>query len=179
METQTTTKRPSTALLLGFIQFYRDLEKQPLKKAYSTLKTLVLESDHTKKDFNHMCDKWHNSQRDFASYFLGSLSFETVIQMLKKLGVADQEDQEFLDKCESDPHYQFLNYPTGVSFKIRLMLLFFNNNGINPNPIKGMHLQNLPEEHKRFGNSANWGDYIFTLPNPGHFFDVLYENYTG
>lgn len=179
MKTETTLNRPTTEQLLTFINSYRELEKSSTRKANDIIKEVFTITSDSLQIYFHLCDSFAEKNKSFGQFFL-NLEYIRIIYAVRSWGIIDPLDEQYVKNCNEDMHFEFLNEPTGVSHAIRLMILFFANRGIDSNPIPGMYLENLPTQQKmRYGNTANWGDYVLSLTNPDLFFEQLFNNYNG
>ncbi|WP_236648919.1 hypothetical protein [Spirosoma sp. 209] len=71
--------------------------------------------------------------------------------------------------------------PPAKALQLHQLLKFFENHGINPQLTRQIALTELPDSDKRFGNSANWGDYILSLSDPEPLLRqlIVYEDEAG
>lgn len=172
--------RPSTEELIHFITEYRKIESSVFDYGYSIIRNVWFNyAPKNLSEYNHMCDKWHHNRKDFGSFILGSLSHKQLMQLLRHWGITDPYDLDYAEACVQDHTYQFLNPPPAKTQMFHKMMLFFNNHGINQNPIPEIKLDTLPKDKDRFGNSKNWGKYILGLQDPNKFFDDLFKHYHG
>ena len=113
---------------------------------------------------NHLCDHWKGKKKDFASWYL-NLGTQTQIFILHALGIVSNQDEEWLSEFKRDEMTaMFMNAPD-VAGSLNSLILFFNNNSIDAGTFEYHNIPttgvNFPTQlKKRYGNSANWGDFI-------------------
>jgi hypothetical protein len=163
----------STRSVLKFIERYRALEKATYQEGYNLIYRLGLNVS----TYQHLCDHWKGKKKHFANFFL-NLGHETQIKLIQQWGFVDPADEAYLSRKEDNPVSVLFTDPPATVKAFHKLLLFFNNHGIesfntytahySQREIPGFTLTVLPPEKKRFGNSANWGDYILSLEDPDY-----------
>lgn len=166
-------KTISTLSVLKFIERYRALEKAPYQEGYNLIYRLGLNVS----TYQHLCAHWKGKKKHFANFFL-NLGHETQIKLIQQWGFVDQDDERFLSRKEENPISVLFTEPPATIKAFHKLLLFFNNHEINSfkpytshysqQEIPGFNLTVQPPEKKRYGNSANWGDYILSLDDPDY-----------
>lgn len=175
-------ERPATQTLLNFIRAYRLLERSSYESSKLIFKKAFyptsFETKDVKQKVKYIHDQWRVKEKGFGQFFLNKLSRSKMINLLNYWGITDSADTDYLQGCASSAIYYIQNSEPDTCKQIFRMVLFFENHGIDENPIEGMNLTNLPDAKRRFGNSSNWADYILTLADPDQFFDDLFTYYT-
>lgn len=142
-----------------FINAYREVEKGAPKLAEDIINYL---EKHT-PTAQHLCSSWRGRKQDWGSFYL-NLSHEFQYKILKFWGMAEPAGEEYAHQVEKNPAKMlFADVPDSIKWPHEL-LKFFNNHGIDKIPETGITLSSLPPDDRRYGNSANWGDYVLSLP---------------
>ncbi|MVT12496.1 hypothetical protein [Chitinophaga tropicalis] len=142
-----------------FINAYREVEKGAPKKAEDIINYL----EKHKPTAQHLCSSWRGRKQDWGSFYL-NLSHKFQHKILKFWGLADPAGEEYAHQVEESPAKMlFADVPDSIIWPHEL-LKFFNNHGIDEIPETGITLSSLPPDDRRYGNSANWGDYVLALP---------------
>lgn len=142
-----------------FINAYREVEKGAPKLAEDIINYL----EKHKSTAQHLCSSWRGRKQDWGSFYL-NLSHDFQYKILKFWGMGDPAGDEYaLQVSENPVKMLFADVPDSIMWPHEL-LKFFNNHGIDESPETGITLTSLPPDDRRYGNSANWGDYILSLP---------------
>ena len=143
----------------NFIIAYREIEKASPKMGQDLIRYL----EKHKSTAQHLCDSWLGRNQDWGSFYL-NLSHEFQYKILKFWGMEEQEGDEYVKQVEKNPQKMlFAPVPDCIMWPHQL-LIFFNNHGISEKPTNDVFLTRLPGEDRQYGNSANWGDYLLSLP---------------
>jgi hypothetical protein len=153
-----------------FIRSYRALEQMPLEDGFAHLRAIsppILGDDQQeeKQLRQHFRNQWYDKERHFGLFYL-NLSHDRQIYLLHHWNILDWQDGEYLGTALHNPYFRVMARPPGKALQLHQLLKFFENHGINKQLTGGITLTELPPENKRYGNSANWGDYILSLSNP-------------
>lgn len=174
----TTETINTTAKMLQLIKEYRNMERSSYTVANNVIK-VVCELCERQNLTNHLANSWRSKEENFADWYL-NLDQEFMYYILASFNVlsyrdTDSEEAEYLTLLEADPvEATFLPLP-GLLEHSRKLLLFFNNNAIEADAIPGITLPKIPMLSKnKYGNSANWGDYILSLPSSDQ--DTIIQN---
>ncbi|RIV17461.1 hypothetical protein DYU11_31915 [Fibrisoma montanum] len=156
--------------ILHFIRAYRTLEQMPLEDGFAHLRAIspvVLgEDENAMKDLRqHFRNQWYSKERHFGLFYL-NLPHYRQINLLHFWGIRDWQDEEYVGTALRNPVFRLAGRPPAKALQLHQLLKFFENYGINAQPSNHIKLDELPAEDKRFGNSANWGDYILSLIDP-------------
>lgn len=150
---------PVTAAL-EFIFAYRELEKGDP----SLVKFILNRMDHD-GDKLHIYRTWIGKNQDFGEWYL-NLSNITRYGILKCFGLSHPDGDGYLQRVVGNPFGQlYVDAPVCITWPTDL-LIFFYNHGIQETPAAGIALEHLPDDSRCYGNSANWGDYVLSLPEP-------------
>ena len=142
-----------------FITAYRQVEKGTPKIGEDVINYL----EKHKPTAQHLCSSWRGRKQDWGSFYL-NLSHDFQYKILKFWGMGEPEGEEYAQQVQKNPAKMlFADVPDGIMWPHEL-LKFFNNHGIQEKPEIGITLTQLPADDRCFGNSANWGDYILSLP---------------
>lgn len=137
-----------------------------MEKATLDIGYYIIRKVYAEKHFkDHLCDHWRGKKKCFSSFYL-NLGTESQIMLLHYFGIKSEEDAKYLKMTEQDERSAlFLDAPP-VARTLHNLLLFFHNHGMNEGKIReGIYLKTVPKvQKKRYGNSANWGDFILSLP---------------
>jgi hypothetical protein len=155
--------------ILQFIRAYRTLEQMPLEDGFAHLRAVspVLPGEdeaEVKELRQHFRNQWYTKERHFGLFFL-NLSHFRQIYLLHLWDIRDWQDEEYLGTALRNPFFRITGRPPAQAWQLHQLIKFFENHSINPQPTPQITLSELPEGDKRFGNSANWGDYILSLAN--------------
>ncbi len=156
--------------ILHFIRAYRTLEQMPLEDGFAQLRTIspVLPNDdeaELKELRQHFRNQWYTKERHFGMFYL-NLSHYRQLYLLHMWNICDWQDEEYLSTALQNPFFRIVGRPPAKALQLHQLIKFFENHGINSQLTPQITLTELPEDDKRFGNSANWGDYILSLANP-------------
>lgn len=113
----------------------------------------------------HFRNAWYDKNRSFGQSYL-SLSHFRQVYLLQHWSIGDWQDGEYIGTCLRNPYYRIMGRLPAKALQLHQLLKFFENHGINPQPASSVALPQLPLSKKRFGNAANWGDYVLSLPYP-------------
>ncbi|WP_019990959.1 hypothetical protein [Rudanella lutea] len=166
--------------IFQFIQCYRALEQMPLEDGFAHLRAIspvVLgEDEQAMKDLcQHFRNHWYSKQRHFGSFYL-NLPHYRQINLLHFWDIRDWQDEEYVGTALRNLVFRLTGRPPAKALQLHQLLKFFENYGINEQLTEQIRLTELPDEDKRFGNSANWGDYILSLTNPEPLLRQLIEH---
>ncbi|SFE88403.1 hypothetical protein [Spirosoma endophyticum] len=154
--------------VLHFIRNYRRLEQMPLEDGFAEL-ACVAKSDQAgeeKRLRQHFRDHWYSKEKAFGRFYL-NLPHYRQIYLLHQWDLLHYEDKAYLWECERDGRFALMAQAPVLAGQLHRLILFFENHGINRQVAAGVELESLPTEFdRRFGNSANWGDYILSLAEP-------------
>lgn len=144
---------------IDFIKSYRNMEKGTLANAKSIISKLSDTHQH-----DHLYRAWRGKDSNFGDWFF-NLSRTTQAEIIRIFGQAidDQSIDSYIQKVEESPMAGLFLDPPPIVTHYHELLKFFYNHGINEEPAEGIILSNLPDPHKQYGNSANWGDYILSF----------------
>ena len=156
--------------ILHFIRFYRQLEQLPLEDGFALLRTITPEvlgdnEKELKELRQHFRNQWYSKERGFGQFYL-NLSHYRQVYLLNFWQIQDWQDEEYLGTCLRNPFVRVAGRPPAKAFQLHQLLKYMENHGINPQLTDEITLTDLPEMKKRFGNSANWGDYILAMSDP-------------
>ena len=112
----------------------------------------------------HFRNAWYDKNRAFGQFYL-NLSHFRQVYLLQHWDISDWQDGEYIGTCLRNPYYRIMGRPPAKALQLHQLLKFFENYGINPQPAPSISLTQLPPPEKQFGNAANWGDYVLSLPN--------------
>lgn len=122
----------------------------------------ISDREHLK---SHLILSWLSNDKNFAKWYL-NLDVEFMYYILatfKVLNYRDSEEAEYLNLIEADPIEAALLPMPDLLEQCRNLLIFFIGTQVRHTLIPGTTLSKVPK--KTFGNSANWGDYILSLPS--------------
>lgn len=140
--------------VIKFLRAYRSLEKASYNAAFRII-TYAFDASMAR----HLCDKWKYNEKDFGGFFLN----------------LDHKGQERI------LNYWAISYDNRILHKI--LLLFNNRSCSNHTFERTLNLTGFtePPEKHQFGNAANWGDYILSLPAEKQqlLLDAIVNNYEG
>jgi hypothetical protein len=145
--------------VITFIRRYREMEKSGLAYGYALIDQLV--DDQSLR--RHLQGHWKGKKKGFGQFFL-NLSYKNQIKLIMLLGISDPQDIEFLNKGFNSVEEEIFARPVGFVLNAHSLLLYFENNGINRTPEIGISDAMLPSSARRYGNSANWGDFCLKHP---------------
>lgn len=156
--------------IVQFIRSYRVLEQMPLEDGFAHLRAItpvILGEDEAelKELRQHFRDQWYSKERRFGRFFL-NLSHYRQVYLLHLWGIQDWQDEEYIGTALQNPFFRVAGRPPAKALQLHQLVKYFENHGITYWPGSSTLLDDLPEDNKRFGNSANWGDYILSLTNP-------------
>ncbi|CCH57561.1 hypothetical protein BN8_p06747 (plasmid) [Fibrisoma limi BUZ 3] len=156
--------------ILHFIYSYRQLEKLPLEDGFAELRAItpkVLgDNERELKELRqHFRNQWYDKERSFGQFYL-NLAHYRQVYLLNFWGIQDWQDEEYLGTCLRNPFVRIAGRPPAKAFQLHQLVKYMENHGISSPLTDGVMLTNLPEMEKRFGNSANWGDYVLSIPDP-------------
>lgn len=157
--------------VIAFIRKYRYLETAVLEEGYRTI-ALIADNEALRQ---HLCNHWRSKEKQFGDFFL-NLSHRSQIKLLRQWGLHDPDDAAYMKLDPKD--YLFAAAPNTVT-QLHKLLVFFLNHGVETCEA----YRNYPEvrltvpapEGKRFGNSANWGDYILSLEDPAEVLTQIFH----
>ena len=142
---------------LVFLEHYRLMEKSSNEYSENIIKT-VLPSHQVE----HLCNSWRRRKKGFGSFFL-NLSHANQGRIIKSWGIEiDGFDEYLMEKEKNEIASFFLKAPPTIML-LHGLVLYFENHGIGDS--ETVLLDSLPRSDARFGNSANWGKYILSLPS--------------
>lgn len=156
--------------VLQFIRSYRTLEQMPLEDGFAHLRAVspIIPGDD-EAELNrlrqHFRNQWYDKNRQFGQFYL-NLSHYRQLYLLHLWTVHDWQDEEYLGTAMRNPFFRLAGRPPAKALQLHQLIKFFENHGINQQLTPEITLTELPQEDKRFGNSANWGDYILSLRDP-------------
>eukprot|EP01012_Entosiphon_sulcatum_P033810 TRINITY_DN42825_c0_g1_i1.p2 TRINITY_DN42825_c0_g1~~TRINITY_DN42825_c0_g1_i1.p2 ORF type:complete len:180 (-),score=11.10 TRINITY_DN42825_c0_g1_i1:795-1334(-) len=142
--------------LLTFVSAYRRMEKANDLSNKKLIKNIV-----PPRKFDHLFSSWSGRNNDFGSFYL-NLEYALQGKFVQHWNIQLSNFTKYLKDLEKHPYASLFTVPPEELLYLNALVLFFNNNGIDPGCLEGFEFSNLPEA--RFGNSANWGDYILSLP---------------
>lgn len=154
---------------IEFIQEYRNLEKMQYLQANSFLETIFAQKP--KYQIKAIIEKWKNKKKKFGDFFFG-LDVDMLICLYTYWGIDDPEAESFIQNTKENPMAKLFISPSNKYLRIRNLLMFFENHGINPQATSFLTLNSIPESNgegsfsesnPRFGNATNWGKYILGL----------------
>jgi hypothetical protein len=147
------------ANVLRLIEKYRRIENATLTSGFAFIKEISRPGLE-----KHLCGHWKGKNKSFGSFYL-NLDHKLQFSILNFWAITHSLDEQYINRVEEDPRAMLFERPTGFLSVAQKLLLFFENHGINPDPAGdgSVDLRVIPKA-KRFGNSANWGDYIISLP---------------
>ena len=156
--------------IIRFIQLYRRLEQMPLEDGFAHLRAIspVLPGDDDtdlKELRQHFRNQWYSKERHFGLFFL-NLSHYRQIYLLQLWNIRDWQDEEYLGTAQVNTFFRVAGRPPDKALQLHQLLKFFENHGISQQLTSHITLNDLPEPEKRYGDSANWGDYILSLTDP-------------
>lgn len=157
--------------ILQFIRSYRALEQMPLEDGFAHLRAItpaVLGEAETDLEQlrQHFRNQWYTKERHFGLFYL-NLSHFRQIYLLHLWNIQDWQDEEYLGTALRNPFFRVAGRPPAKALGLHQLVKYFENHGITYWPHSSTLLDHLPQEDgKRYGNAANWGDYILSLPNP-------------
>ena len=156
--------------VLHFIRSYRALEQMPLEDGFAHLRAITPrfpseDEGEVRAMRQHFRNAWYDKNRAFGQFYL-NLSHFRQVYLLQHWDIGDWQDGEYIGTCLRNPYYRIMGRPPAKALQLHQMLKFFENYGINPQPAPSITLPQLPLSEKRFGNAANWGDYVLSLPYP-------------
>lgn len=159
----------TTETVIHFIQCYRRLEQMPLEDGFAELRCLTESDNETRSDLllqQHFRNQWFSKERAFGRFYL-NLPHYRQIYLLHHWGIQGAEDSIYLFDSVRNPAFALMEKPPAVVWQLQELVKFFENHGINEQLTPSIRLAILPHDvNKRFGNAANWGDYILSLPDP-------------
>ena len=165
----------ATETVIHFIQCYRRLEQLPLEDGFAELRCLT-ESGKDVGDLSlqqHFRNHWFSKDRAFGQFYL-NLPHYRQIYLLHHWGIEGAEDTMYLFDSIRNPAFALMEKPPVIVWQLHELVKFFENHGINEQLTPNIRLAVLPDEmDKRFGNTANWGDYILSLPDPAPVLNCL------
>ncbi|ADB42802.1 hypothetical protein [Spirosoma linguale] len=171
--------------ILNFIRAYRTLEQMPLEDGFAHLRAispmLLGEKEGELKELRqHFRNQWYDKERHFGLFYL-NLSHYRQIYLLNHWEIRDWQDNEYIGMTLRNPYFRIVGRPPAKALQLHQLLKFFENHGINPQLTGQITLTELPDSDKRFGNSANWGDYILSLTDPEPLLRqlIIYEDEAG
>lgn len=144
---------------IRFIAEYRNIEKGTVIKGQELIREVLLDDYRV----DHLCDSWAGRKNDWGDFYL-NLSHVIQYEFLKFWGLQNTEGDEYSEKATANPAAMLFSNLPGIIYWPHELLKFFYNHGISEVPAEGIALTVLPSEDKRYGSSANWGDYILSLP---------------
>lgn len=146
---------------LKFITAYREVEKGAPKLGTDIIKYL----EKNESTAQHLCSSWLGRKQDWGDFYL-NLGRPFQYSILRFWGMADPEGEEYCKQVKANPMAgMWMEAPDCIMWPHEL-LKFFYNHGIDEIPEPGITLSILPADGRRYGNSANWGDYVLSLPKP-------------
>lgn len=156
--------------ILHFIHSYRQLEQLPLQDGFAQLRAIspnglgedAIELAELRQHFRN---QWYDKQSHFGLFFL-NLSHYRQVYLLNHWGIQDWQDSEYIGTALRNPFFRIAGRPPAKALQLHQLLKFFENHGICQQLTSTITLTELPAADKRFGNSANWGDYILSLSDP-------------
>lgn len=159
--------------ILQFITSYRALEQMPLEDGFAHLRAITpklplldsQEAQEVKELRQHFRNHWYSKRQGFGQFYL-NLSHYRQIYLLHLWNIKDWQDAEYLGTSLINPFFRIAGRPPAKALQLHQLVKYFENHGINPNQFPSIPMNDLPVFEKRFGNSANWGDYILSLPDP-------------
>jgi hypothetical protein len=147
---------------IRFIKAYREVEKGTKAAAHHVIRNVV-KDEYTAE---HLCRSWNGRQQDFGDFYL-NLSNDIRYQFLKFWDLSHPEGDSYVDRVrENEMAMLWTDVPHCIDWLTEL-LKFFYNHGIMEECEKGITLVNLPPDDKCYGNSCNWGEYLFSLSEDG------------
>jgi hypothetical protein len=141
--------------LITFIKEYRKLENKLLRDSIKEIR-YIFQNDH-------LISSWEGRKGNFGDFYL-NLSPAAQFRFLEYWQLDDQEAHEYVSRVKTDEMTMlFVTPPPSINLSYQVVLFFYNH-PIDSHSIPGIELKDLPEHDKCYGNSANWGDYILSLP---------------
>lgn len=153
---------------LHFIRCYRRLEQMPLEDGFAELRCVATSDDKKEEQRlrNHFRAHWYSKERAFGRFYL-NLPHYRQIYLLHQWDIKNYEDAMYLLECSRDSRFALMGPPPATTRQLHELVKFFENHSIGHEPSSDVFLSDLPDDSdKRFGNSANWGDYVLSLPDP-------------
>lgn len=147
-----------------FIITYRALEKLKLKDGVSYISDVY--KNETKWKLEHVVDMWKEKKGNFGTFYL-NLDSELKIRLYGYFGVSDETDRKYLNRIGENPGAALFLNTSHTYTRLRNLMVFFLNHSIgeSPAPWLSLPLKGLPATESSYGNSANWGKYILSLPS--------------
>lgn len=155
---------------IAFIDKYRKLEIMPLEASTKEIH-YVFQNDH-------LTSSWNGRKGNFGDFYL-NLSHVSQFRLLEYFQIDDPSGRDYVSRMMADEIAMlFITPPLSIYFPHQV-LKFFYNHGIEPEAIPGIQLYDLPADDKCYGNSANWGDYLLSLPKErqGQVLNSIYKTY--
>ena len=142
-----------------FITAYREIEAGDPKLTDD----IILYLEKHKSTAEHLCDSWRGRKQDWGDFYL-NLSHAFQYKILRFWGMADPAGEQYFKQVEAKPMaMMWADLPDCIMWPHEL-LKFFYNHGISEIPEPGIILSTLPPFDQSYGNSANWGAYVLSLP---------------
>ncbi|MEZ0612332.1 hypothetical protein ACAW74_27735 [Fibrella sp. WM1] len=157
-----------TETVLHFIRCYRRLEQLPLEDGFAELACVSTDPDEASEQQlrKHFRAHWYSKERAFGRFYL-NLPHYRQLYLLHHWEIVHYEDATYLWECQRDSRYALVGPPPLLVRQIHELALYFENHGISLQPSLDVTLPSLPQNFAlRFGNTANWGDYLLALPEP-------------
>lgn len=141
--------------IIKFTAAYRMMEAATVNTGKRIIKQVV--PAHQVK---HLCNSWAGRQNDFGSFFL-NLSHQNQGRFILHFGIPLDGFDAFDSEIANDPAAYVYAKPPFLVDLIHHIILFFNNHAIEDSSFSEFVLPGSPAD--RFGNSANWGEYLLSL----------------
>ena len=154
--------------ILHFIRSYRRLEQMPLEDGFAELACVAKSNQpaEEKRLRQHFRNHWYSKERAFGRFYL-NLPHYRQLYLLHQWDLIHYEDATYLWECERDGRFALMAQAPPLARQLHALVLFFENHGINRQLTPSIELENVPTEFdRRFGNSANWGEYILSIDQP-------------
>jgi len=155
-----------TETVLHFIHCYRRLEQLPLEDGFAELACLSTDQNGERQNElrKHFRAHWYSKERAFGRFYL-NLPHYRQTYLLHQWDIIDYEDGTYLWECQRDGQFALMGPPPLTTRRLHELVLYFENHGISLRPTPDVVLPSVPDVFaQRFGNAANWGDYILSLP---------------
>ncbi len=153
-------------LILQFLSKYREFEKA----TYDEGKHIINSAFPRSMTASYLVDRWRYNKKNFGGFFL-NLDSVNQITLLHYWGIKGDDDAKFLEEYKKNQMVALFTSPR-LRTLMHNVVLFFNNQGITKKiwfresePVD-FQFSVFPKEAKCFGNSANWADFVLSLPRP-------------